>query len=247
MAEDQIASRDVPLARRVVLPYQGPLPTSAVTVRTFYNAIEAQIFANELAAHGVEYFLANENANTFLGWYSGFTQVELQVRKEDAAAADELLGRLQLKDPTDVEPLDESDPNEPIADPAGGQMLVTVAAYDDPRKLYDAAAALGAARVESYMPTLLPRGNRPRGTGRRFALRVRESDRQRAAEVLEQAKEQETADNEPRCPRCGSWQVHVAPAPWPGLIKFLLGGASARPRQLECLRCHHRWTGDVHE
>lgn len=230
------------MARRVVLPYQGAALTSAVTVKTFFNAMEAQLFANELAAHGIDYFLANQNANTFLGWYSGFTQVELQVRQQDLVPAKAVLARLQLADPTDVETEDDSDPQAPIPDPDGNGMLVTAAAYEDPRSVYDAAATLGAARIESFLPTLVPRGDRPRGVGKRFVLRVRESDLARAHEALAEP-DRESADDadEPRCPRCGSWRVHVVPRPWPGLIKFLFRRGES-PREIECLRCHHHWT-----
>jgi DNA-directed RNA polymerase subunit RPC12/RpoP len=47
--------------------------------------------------------------------------------------------------------------------------------------------------------------------------------------------------NEPRCPQCGSWRTYELPAPWPGLMNFVLGRAPDQPRQLECLKCHHRW------
>ena len=231
------------MARRVVLPYHGPALSSAVTVKTFFNAMEAQLYANELAAHGIDYFLANQNANTFLGWYSGFTQVELQVRRQDANRAVEVLARLQLLDPSDVEPEDDTDPQAPIPDPDGQGMLVTLAAYDNPRSVYDAAAILGAARIESFLPALVVRGDRPRGAGKRFVLRVREADLALAHEALAEP-DRESADDadEPRCPRCGSWRVHALPRPWPGLIKFLFGGGAAGPRQVECLRCHHYWT-----
>ena len=214
-------------------------------MRSFYNAMEAQLYANELAAHGIEYFLANQNANTFLGWYSGFSQVELQVRQQDAARANEVVARLQLDDPSDVEPQDDSDPQTPIPEPDGRGMLVPVIAYEDPRKLYDAAAVLGAARVESFLPCLVPRGDRPRGAGKRFVLRVREAELAQAHEALAQSEVESSSEpDEPQCPRCGSWQVYLAPRPWPGLIKFLFGGGtSARP--LECLRCHHRWLAGV--
>lgn len=231
------------MARRVVLPYHGPALSSAVTVKTFFNAMEAQLYANELAAHGIDYFLANQNANTFLGWYSGFTQVELQVRRQDADRAAEVLARLQLLDPTDVEPEDDSDPQAPIPDPDGQGILVTLAAFDNPLSVYDAAAILGAARIESFLPALVVRGDRPRGAGKRFALRVREADLALARDASAEAERDSDGDtDEPRYPRCGSWRVHALPRPWPGLIIFLFGGGAKSPRGLECLRCHHRWT-----
>lgn len=237
MSKEPPQSGDVPLAARLVLPYQRVIArgVQAVTVRKFYDPMEAQLFANELAAHGIEYHLLNQNTST-LGPYSGFSQVELQVRREDAKAASELLDRLQL-DPSDVEPEHDSDPTVPIADPAGPGMLVAAASYDNPRHLHDAAAALGAAHVDSFLPLLVARGDRPKGTGKRFVIRVREADLERARAILH---ENETTDDEPRCPYCGSWRVYTHP-PRQGLINFLLGRIPDQPPRLECLRCHRRW------
>jgi len=226
--------------RPVVLPYQRVTIQAPVTVRKFYSALEAQLYANELADHDIEYSIVNQNAATTLGWYSGFAQVELQVHAEDAPEARQLLARLNVNS-SDVEPADNADPQAPIPDPQGDGMLVTAAAYDDPGALYDAAATLGAAYIESFLPVLVPRGDRPRGSGNRFVIRVRQPDLERAREALRQ--EPRALDDEPRCPACGSWQTFELPAPWPGIWNFLLGRKLNNERRLECLRCHHRWIG----
>lgn len=229
----------IPIARRAVLPYQGVAGTAVKTVRKFYDPIEAQLFANELAVNDIDYSLVNQNV-TGLGLpYSGFSQIELQVRERDLEQATGLLSTLQVN-PLEVEPENATDPHEPIPDPAGEGTLLAAGEYDNPRALFDAAATLGAARVECFIPTLVPRGQRPAGNGKRFILRVRASDEARAREILTQ-READPDDDEPRCPRCGSYRVAAASRPWPGLVKFLMGGGSASPAEMECLRCKHRW------
>lgn len=226
--------------RPPVLPYQRQPTAPAVTVRKFYDAVEAQLYANVLEAAGIEYSLLNMNTNT-LGAYSAFSQVELQVRDEDAAEARAVLDGLQL-DPVDVEPEADPGPEASIPDPAGDGELVPAAAYATPRELYDAAGALGGARIECFLPVLVPRGDRPKGAGNRFVVRVRAGDVSRAREVLAgEAAPEGRDDDEPRCPSCGSWRTYAVPSPWPGLANFLLGRAPEQPRQTECLRCHHRW------
>jgi hypothetical protein len=237
MSEEQRAGDDSRTARPVVLAYQSAVLQAPVTVRRFFDPMEAQIHANELAAHDIEYAILNQNTPGFLGWYSGFAQVELQVREGDAAVADELLSRLKIE-PGEVEPVEESDANAPIPGSNGEGLLVAAAVYEDPLQLYDAAGLLGAAHVECFLPVLMPRGDRPIGTGARFVIRVREADLERARQVLAAEGEHE---DEPRCPKCGSWQTYLLPAPWPGLWNFLAGRAPNDARQVECLRCHHRW------
>lgn len=238
MSEESSSQDPVPPARLNVLGYQRVVLRAPVTVRRFFDPMEAQLYANELAAHDIEYAILSQNVATFLGWYSGFSQVELQVHQEDAATADQLLSRLQL-DPADVEPAEDSDPQAPVPDPSGNGKLVVAGAYDNPRRLYDAAATLGSAHVEAFLPVLVPRGSRPAGTGRRFLLRVREPDLERAQEIL--LSDADEHEDEPRCPRCGSWQTYLLPRPWTGLWNLLTGRTAGQPRQVECLRCHHRW------
>jgi hypothetical protein len=243
MSKESSSGDEAPPARPVVLAYQSVVLQAPVTVRKFFDPIEAQIHANELAAHDIEYALLNQNAPGALGWYSGFAQVQLQVREEDAAIANELLSRLRIE-PGEVEPADESDPQAPIPDPGGQGVLVSTAAYEDPRQLYDAAGLLGASHIECFLPVLIPRGDLPRGMGARFVVRVREGDLERAQKVLS-AEDDADQEDEPRCPRCGSWQTYLLPAPWPGLWNFITGRAGRRSRQIECLQCHHRWNADM--
>ncbi|HEY8746739.1 MAG TPA: DUF2007 domain-containing protein [Tepidisphaeraceae bacterium] len=240
MPEEPTESTEPISDRPAVLPYQRQVNTPVVTVRTFYDAMEAQLYANELEVAGIDYNLTNQNTNT-LGPYAAFSQVELQVREEDVADAQRLLSQLEL-DPTDVEPEQSVDPTAPLPDPSGEGTLVTAVAFDNPRAMFDAAAVLGAARVDCILPVLVARGERPRGTGDRFVVRVREADLKRAREILASRDDvSNEEDDEPRCPKCGSWRTYPVPASSGGLAGLLFGRAPEETRQLECLRCHHRW------
>jgi hypothetical protein len=225
----------IPLARRTVLPYSGAAVTSAVTVRSCGNPMEAQLVAGRLTSAGIDSYLMNENANA-LGPYSGFCPIDVQVKKEDLERAREVLAQGDF-DPLDVEPAAET--AEEAAD------LAEVAVFDNPRALFDAAAVLGAARIDSFLPALAPRGGRPRGTGDRFRLRVRPQDLERARDELDHAshdRRDDADEDEMRCPHCGSWRVYPLSRPWPGILPFLFGGARTEERDYECLRCRARWS-----
>jgi len=241
MSEPNEPQSLTPVSNAPILSYQRYVNSPLVTVRTFYNAMDAQLYANELDAAGIDYTLTNQNANT-LGAYSAFSQVELQVRQEDQAETESLLAQYHLE-PGDVEPEhDDLDPSSPMSNPGGQGLLITVAAFETPREMYDAAAALGAAHVESFLPVLVPRGDRPKGAGKRFAVRVRDSDADSAREILavNNAAEDEDED-QVRCPRCDSWRTYPAPGSWRGFFGLFVGKSPREPRLFECLRCHHRW------
>jgi len=234
----------IPLARKVVLPYQGALATSATTIRKFHDLLEAQLFANELASHDIEYFLVNQNV-TGLGFpYSGFSQIELQVREQDLAESQRILTNVQVN-PLELEPEDTGDPKIPIPDPGGEGVLVMACAYENPRDLFDAAASLGAARIEAFVPSIVPRRDRPAGEGKRFVLRVREEDLERAVEILNDAESERAENDEPRCPKCGSYHVAAPSRPLGKLMKFLIGFGPLPPSEAECLRCKHRFGVDT--
>jgi len=85
-------------------------------------------------------------------------------------------------------------------------------------------------------------------------LQVQSSDREAATRILieleatsgESEMDSELSEamneaNQPRCPKCASWRTYEVPAPWPGLMNYLLGRSPDRPRQVECLKCHYRW------
>jgi putative signal transducing protein len=189
-----------------ILSYQRNAFSPLVTVRTFYNALDAQMLANELDAAGIRCTLTNQNTNT-LGPYSAFSQVELQVRQDDAGEARQILARYDTSS-TEVEPEEDLGASVPVPDPSGRGTLVTAGAFDTASAMFDAAAALGAAHVECFLPVLVPRGDRPRGHGKRFIVRVREDDVERARHILERPADDSDEDpGEPRCPECGSWRT----------------------------------------
>ena len=231
----------IPFARKTVLPYQGYLRTSAVTVQTCANPVDAQLIAGELETAGIDAYVLNQNANA-LGPYSAFCPVEVQVKQQDAERAREALARSRF-DPLDVEPAETATEMTPEE---GQPELVEAARFDQPRRLFEAAALLGASRIESFLPPLAPRGNRPKGSGPRYVLRVRETDLERAREVLEDAAAEEADEDDIRCPRCGSWRTYPMSRPFPGILPFLFGGARNEPREFECLRCRHRWFDQQH-
>jgi hypothetical protein len=222
-----------------ILSYQRHAFSPLVTVRTFYSALDAQLYANELDAAGIRCTLANQNTNT-LGPYSAFSQVELQVRQDEAEEARQLLSHLDLKS-TDLEPEQDVDASSPLPGPSGEGLLIPVAAFDNPGAMFDAAAALGAARVECFLPVLVPRGDHPAGAGNRFVVRVRESEVDRAKDVLAREPDEADESDEPRCPRCGSWRTYPVPGPGGGFFALLLGREPKPSGEVECLRCHHRW------
>jgi len=97
--------------------------------------------------------------------------------------------------------------------------------------------------VECFLPVLVPRGDRPRGEGKRFVVRVREADLERARQILEKEGDASDEDpDEPRCPECGSWRTYALPLSGKkGLLGWLFAGEPGESGELECLRCHHRW------
>ena len=239
MSDQSQGPPEIPIARRAVLPYQVSLPTSAVTVRKCRDILEAQIHANELAGHGIDYYVMNQNTSDVLSGYVGFTCIELQVRMEDAEQAAAVLSTMEIN-PSEVEPAEPTDPDQPIRDPAGDGMLATAAAFNNPRDLLDAAAVLGAGHIESFLPMLVSRGDRPAGTGNRFILRVHQDDMEQARELLARAASEEAKDDEPRCPKCGSYRVTPVPQLRAKLVDFVFGRRT--PAIMECLRCRSRWT-----
>jgi hypothetical protein len=139
----------------------------------------------------------------------------------------------------DVEPAENPDDAPPPVDAQGRSLrLVPAVAFDSVRLMRDAQTVLSSARILSFLPALVPRGDRPPGQGKRFVLRVCQEDLERAKAVLEEV-ESEADDEEPRCPRCKSWRVFPVSQFWKGLSAMV--GLGPKPEdQLECLACHHR-------
>ena len=222
-----------------------------VTIGVCLDMAGAEMVAAAIGGAGIGCHLLNRNTNV-LGAYAGASGVELQVRAADAAAAREIFLRhfsdTDYLEPAEDDPSDRDGPDAPpdadtALDAKGRPVeLAVAAAFDRPRALLDAATTLGAARVECFLPTLVPRGDRPPGEGKRFILRVRREDLERALSVLAKAEADGDEEEDPRCPKCGSWQVHPVAYFWAGVLRTLtLGLYPAPPPEADCLRCGHRW------
>jgi hypothetical protein len=180
-----------------------------VTVARCANPTEAETKANALESAGITAQVVNSHTAALLLGYAGWTAVEVQVRRGDAAAAAEVL-RLATAD--DVEPAgDDPDDVPPLDDGTAPADLTIVAAFDSARALREAATLLESARIPAVLPRLVPRGDHPPGEGKRYRLRVRHADADRAARVLDEHDEADEDSDEPRCPKCGSWRTFPVP------------------------------------
>lgn len=218
-----------------VLSYATPAGEEAAlaTVARCASTAEAELCVGELADAGIPAHVLNQHTSG-LGPYSGGSEVEVQVRRQDAARAAEVLA---LVTSDDVEPADE--PPTPVDETGAPVPLAVAAAYDHPSLLRDAVTHLAAASVEAFPPRLVPRGDRPAGEGKRFLLRVREDDLDRARAVLADAEGDAGDDEEPRCPQCRAWRVYkISPGFWRDL--FGLGRKPGEPEQYLCLACKYR-------
>ncbi len=230
----RMAEPDVP-----VLSYSPVLPGGMVTVGRYGNPLQASLPAAELAAEGILNCVLNGNVNSLGIPYAGLSEVELQVLEKDAERAREVLDRINADD---LEPGPE--PAHAVAphDDQGVPLkLEMVAAFDHLRGMRDAQTLLASARIVSYPPPLIRRGDAPPGEGNRFLLRVAADDVERARLLLRDNKSEADADEEAdlRCPKCGSWRTY----PISHSIKSLLAavGLAVHPvTETECLACKHR-------
>jgi hypothetical protein len=237
-----MADQEEPEPRPVVpvLSYQTPGATGTmVRVGSYANSEEAELRASALAEEGIPSQVFNANVNSLGIPYAGFADVELHVRQDDAQRAAELLARDAAAD--DLEPQDPSPTDPPPTDEAGNPLnLVPLVAFDSVRLMRDAQTILSSARIRSYAPTLVPRGDRPPGQGARFILRVAADDLDRARHVLTEADADAASDdeNQGRCPRCRSWRVYPVSQFWKGLAAMVGMGPEPQPL-MECLACKY--------
>jgi Putative prokaryotic signal transducing protein len=79
-------------------------PEAWVTVMRLISPAEIAIVQSVLESAGIQYFLANENANRILGFEAAyFGGVRIQVKKEDAEAARAALSEQVGEIPEDTE------------------------------------------------------------------------------------------------------------------------------------------------
>jgi hypothetical protein len=196
-----------------------------------------------LEAEGIESHVFNENTQALGMHFSGFTQAQIHVPSRDATRAAAIVRQL-IDDPDAVEPADE-DPLLPPTRGEDGAELVVVGRYDHPRSLQEAAAVLGSARINPYLPRLLARGERPVGTGDRFLLRAEADDADRARSLLEDAREEAEEDarerNLVRCPKCNRLTGERIPRLWQVMVALVTLRAFPKP-EAHCGPCRHRWT-----
>jgi hypothetical protein len=224
-----------------VLSYQTPGTSgSMVRVGRYANSEEAELRASALAEEGIPSQVFNANVNSLGIPYAGFADVELHVRQEDAQRAAEVLARDAAEN--DLEPQEPSPSDPPPTDEDGNLLnLVPVVAFDSVRLMRDAQTILSSARIRTYPPTLVPRGDRPPGEGARFILRVADDDLDRARNVLAEADADAASDEDDdagRCPRCRSWRVFPVSQFWKGLAATFGFGPEPQPL-MECLACKY--------
>ena len=224
-----------------VLGYATPgfgVEGKTVVVARCGNSGEAEILANELDAAGIPAQVIDHNTEV-LGPYAGGADVKVVVMEADAARAAEVL---RHGTSVELEPADDSIDAPPPLDEHGQPLRLEVAArFESPRLLREAATVLASARVQAFLPTLVPRGDRSPGAGKRFLLRVREDEVERARRVLREAEEEAGDEEEARCPACRSWRVHKTGGGMLSGLARLLGGRGVEAG-FECLACGHRGT-----
>jgi hypothetical protein len=218
------------------LDYANPNRGGMVLLARFGTSDEAELHAAELEAQGITTRILNSHVNALGIPYSGLSDVELHVRAGDVGRADEIL---KHAGGDDLEPAPEGGLAEPAVDEEGKSVPVApLASFESVRLLREAQTLLASARLQAYMPRLVPRGDQPPGIGKHFVLTVAEDDLERAKLLLRQA-ESEAAEELPRCPKCTSWRVF----PVSHLLQSIAATFGLAPKpieELECLACHHR-------
>lgn len=218
-----------------------------VTVAECANEAEAELVAGELAAEGIPSEVVNQIVTATIGLYLGGSQIRVRVAAGDVERAAQVLRRRAAED-EELEPVDDLAAPDGVAPPAAldeqGRpiRLAAAGAFETLRLMNEAGTVLAASRIRIFPPTLVPRGNRPKGQGPRFVLRVPEEDADRARSILEDAAAEAGEDDDPRCPECNSWRVFKAGGLLADLGRlFGIGTGRPRPRpgDLECLACRH--------
>jgi DNA-directed RNA polymerase subunit RPC12/RpoP len=244
-----------------VLQYASAVDHGMVTIARCADLAEAEMIAGELGAEGIRCTVTNTLAAA-MGPWGGGARVYVDVPKQEADRAAAVLRVRTLGD--DVEPADDDAEDVGGTSAADGEVdppldeegrpvpLVVVAAYDTASRMRDAVTTLGSARIRCVVPRLVPLGDRPRGEGNRFTVRVGADDLARARAVLHGPAEKSGADRdadgdagddeEVRCPACSSWRVHRLGSLWVNVGRFFgLVGGSEKSDPFQCLACGHKW------
>ena len=219
--------------------------TGLVSVGSILNVDTARMIMAVLEAEGIESHLFNETSQALGVGAFGYTASDIQVPSLDSERARGIVQQL-VEDPDAVEPADEGDLSEPMRGDDGEELEV-VGTYDHPRSLQEAAAVLGSARITPYLPRLVARGEKPRGSGHRFVLRAEADEAERARSILEDAREEAEEDARERgllrCPKCnrltGERLSRVG-----DLFTALLTFRPVPPPRAHCGPCKHYWNVD---
>ncbi len=222
-----------------VLSYGGHAPTPQwTTIHSFYNEIEAQLCGNELETNGIRYQLLNSSTRAVMAMYGSFIQVPLQVMSDDVDRARTLLAEhLRPESADQLEPAEADDPAKPheiLGEDGEPVQLLAAGAFDSVHEMREASLILEAGRIEAYVPRLVAKPAEPHAA-RQFIVRVQEDDLPRARALLKRDPESDSA--EPRCPRCGGWNVYEIKHEFTNMVLMFVG--KRKPLQCECLKCHY--------
>ena len=240
-SENGSPTEAVPNAPKPILPYATSPATEMVTVWRYPRASAAGVDAARLTNAGIYcivehpkeiHNLAHLREGRDVHTYAD--DFELKVTARQAERAREILRAAT----EDLEPGEQPGDAAPILDERGQAIPTMIAAaFESVRDLRDSMTSLAAEGIAYFPPTLVPRGAKPPGTGKRFVIRVHESDLQRAQNCLAQAAED--GDDTPRCPVCKRRQVVPVTQLSASLLSLL--GLCKRPEKLRgCAICHHR-------
>jgi hypothetical protein len=203
-----------------------------VVLARFNTANEAELRAAVLEGEGIHAEVFGANFNQVNWYWQGFNSVELNVRAGDLERAAEILANTG---DDDLEPDDQTASAAPAVDEQGLE-LVPAAAFETAAAMRDAQTVLASAKIASYVPRLVPRGDRPPGMGARFVVKVAIDDLQQARELL--AEEAQDDSEYPRCPKCGSWRVHAKSSVINEIASVV--GLKKPPTVMECLACGYK-------
>jgi hypothetical protein len=135
----------------------------------------------------------------------------------------------------DLEPDPKFANSPPPVDKHGNPLLV-IGAYETFKEFRDAETVLASAKIPSFTPPFIRRGNHPPGYGKRFVLRVAQEHFKQAQSVLNQESDEDR--DEPRCPKCGSWQVQIVDSLIVALENMI--GYGPGEQLAQCDSCQYR-------
>ena len=168
-----------------------------------------------------------------IGW-------QLRVRPDMAERAKNLL--TWPEDLSTAAPSKGDAHDQPIPIPGRDEQWMVLARYDTAREMVDHATLLGSEHVDVLLPRLVVRGSADAledPAPGRFILRVRQAHLDNAERLLAELEVDGIDDGDPRCPRCGSWQVDGVVTRLPVKIWAMFLGLPTQTRMMQCRKCSH--------